>query len=125
LNFRQHEASHLMENAIYNELRLRGYNVDVGIIATRARDADGRQERVTCEIDFVANLGSKRYYVQSAFLMPDDAKREQENRPLRNTGDSFRKIIVTGSGPGVWRNDDGHTIMNIQDFLLNPDSLDL
>ena len=125
LNFRQHEVSHLMENAIYNELRLRGYNVDVGIIEARARRENGRQVRVTYEIDFVANLGSKRYYIQSAFSMPDEVKREQENRPLRHTGDSFKKIIVTGDGTRIWRNNDGHTIMNIQDFLLNPDSLDM
>lgn len=125
LNFRQHELSHLMENAIYNELRLRGFNVDVGIIEGRARGDSGRQERVTYEIDFVANLGSKRYYVQSAFSMPDETKREQENRPLRQTGDSFRKIIVTADGTGIWRNNDGHAIMNVQDFLLNPNSLDV
>jgi len=125
LNFRQQETSHLMENVIYNELRLRGYNVDVGIIEARERGADKRQTRVTHEIDFVANQGGKRYYVQSAFSMPDEAKFEQENRPLRRTGDSFKKIIVTADGTKVWRNNDGHTIMNIQDFLLNSNSLDL
>lgn len=125
LNFRQHEENHLMENVIFNELKLRGYNVDVGIVETRQRKEDGRQFRIANEIDFVANLGNKRYYVQSAFSMPDAEKREQENRPLRNTGDSFKKIIVTGDGTKIWRNNDGHTIMNIQDFLLNPNSLDL
>ena len=99
--------------------------MDVGIIEARERGADKHQTRVTHEIDFVANLGGKRYYVQSAFSMPDEAKFEQENRPLRRTGDSFKKIIVTADGTKVWRNNDGHTIMNIQDFLLNPNSLDL
>ena len=112
-----------MENIVYNELRFRGYNVDVGVV--EMRDHSAKLDRKALEIDFVANLGSKRYYIQSAFTMPDDAKREQENRPLRHTGDSFRKIIVTGDNTRICRNNDGHTIMNIQDFLLNPDSLDL
>ena len=123
LNFRQHEENHLMENIIYNELRFRGYNVDVGVV--EIRDSASNLDRKALEIDFVANSGNKRYYIQSAFAMPDDAKREQENRPLRHTGDSFRKIIVTGDSTRIWRNNDGHTIMNIQDFLLNPDSLDI
>ena len=123
LNFRQTEENHLMENIVYNELRFRGYNVDVGVV--EMRDHSAKLDRKALEIDFVANLGSKRYYIQSAFTMPDDAKREQENRPLRHTGDSFRKIIVTGDNTRICRNNDGHTIMNIQDFLLNPDSLDL
>ena len=123
LNFRQTEENHLMENLIYNELRFRGYNVDVGVVEMRSHSAT--LDRKLLEIDFVANLGSKRYYVQSAFSMPDEAKREQENRPLRNTGDSFKKIIVTADGSRLRRNDDGHTIMDIRDFLLNQDSLDL
>ena len=114
-----------MENVIYNELRLRGYNVDVGVIEACSTDAAGRQARCNYEIDFVANLGSRRYYIQSAFSLRDDAKREQENRPLRQTGDSFKKIIVTGDDTLVRHNDFGHTIMNIQDFLLRADSLDL
>lgn len=114
-----------MENIIYNELKLRGFNVDVGVIESRERDVTGHQFRTSREIDFVANLGNRRYYIQSAFSMPDEAKEEQENRPLRYTGDSFKKIIVTADGTKIWRNNDGHTIMNIQDFLLNPNSLDL
>ncbi len=122
LNFRQTEGNYLMENVLYNELRLRGYNVDVGVV--EVRDHAGGKDRKALEIDFVANLGSRRYYLQSALSMPDDAKREQENRPLRNTGDSFKKIIVTSDGMGVRRNDDGHVIMDIRDFLLNPNSLE-
>ena len=125
LSFRQTEENHIMENIIYNELRYRGFLVDVGNVTIRTKDSDGKPIRVSLEVDFVANKGSKRYYIQSAFTMPDDAKREQENRPLRHTGDSFRKIIVTGDNTRICRNNDGHTIMNIQDFLLNPDSLDL
>ena len=85
----------------------------------------GEYARLRLEVDFVANQGSKRYYIQSAFSMPDDAKREQENRPLRHIDDSFKKIVVTGDGGLLWRNNDGHVIMNILEFLLNPNSLDL
>ncbi len=99
------------------------YNVDVGVI--EIRDHSAKLDRKALEIDFVANLGSRRYYVQSAFSMPDDAKREQENRPLRHTGDSFRKIIVTADTTRICRNYDGHTIINIQDLLLNPESVEL
>lgn len=125
LNFRQYEESHLMENVIYNELLLRGYNVDVGIVEGRQTFPDGHSQRQTYEIDFVANLGSRRYYIQSALQMPTADKREQENRPLRKTGDAFRKIIVTGDHTPLWHNEDGHTIINVLDFLLRPDSLDL
>ena len=86
---------------------------------------DGHSQRQTYEIDFVANLGSRRYYIQSALQMPTADKREQENRPLRKTGDAFRKIIVTGDHTPLWHNEDGHTIINVLDFLLRPDSLDL
>lgn len=123
LNFRQMEENHLMENIIYNELRMRGYNVDVGVIEIRGKDKEGDRKKV--EIDFVANLGNKRFYVQSAFRISDDEKREQENRPLRHIDDSFKKIIVTGENTRMWRNDDGFLVMNIQDFLLNPNSLEL
>ncbi|MBR4518133.1 MAG: ATP-binding protein, partial [Victivallales bacterium] len=125
LNFRQMEESHLMENIIYNELRLRGYSVDVGIVPVQAKQPDGKYSRARLEVDFVANQGSKRFYLQSAFRMYDDEKIEQENRPLRHIDDSFKKIVVAGDSGLLWRNNDGHVIMNIQDFLLNPDSLDL
>lgn len=125
LNFRQHEPNHLMENIIYNELRRRGYNVDVGVMDIREYDADGHQHRSNLEVDFVANLGSKRFYVQSAFHLPDASKMEQESRPLCKIDDSFKKIIVTGDLIPFWRNDHGFLIMNILDFLLSPNSLEL
>lgn len=125
LNFRQNEENHLMENIIYNELRLRGYNVDVGIIGLRDRNTNGKQQRTELEVDFVANQGSRRYYLQSAFRIYDDEKREQENRPLRQIDDSFKKIIVTGEHTKPWHNNDGFLIVNILDFLLNPNSLEL
>lgn len=125
LNFRQIEANHLMENIIYNELRLRGYNVDVGIVPIQAKQEDGKYARQRLEVDFVANKGSKRFYIQSAFRMYDDEKTEQENRPLRLIDDSFKKIVVVGDGGLPWRNNDGHLIIDILDFLLNPNSLEL
>ena len=125
LNYRQMEENHLMENIIYNELRLRGYSVDVGIVPVQAKQPDGKYSRTRLEVDFVANQGSKRFYIQSAFRMYDDEKIEQENRPLRHIDDSFKKIVIAGDSGLLWRNNDGHVIMNILDFLLNPDSLDL
>lgn len=121
LNFRQFEETHLMENVIYNELRLRGYNVDVGVVDLRHAETD----HLKVEIDFVANLGSRRYYVQSAFAIPDVEKRAKEIRPFLNIGDSFKKIVVTSNNTPVWRDEQGILTINILDFLLNPDSLDM
>ncbi len=121
LNFRQFEETHLMENVIYNELRLRGYNADVGVVEAR----DEKLERKKFEIDFIANLGSKRYYIQSALAIPDEEKRAQEIRPFLKVNDFFKKIVVTGNNTPVWRDDCGILTINIQDFLLNPNSLDL
>ena len=114
-----------MENIIYNELRMRGYSVDVGIVPIQAKQPDGKYARQRLEVDFVANQGNKRFYLQSAFRMHDEKKIEQENRPLRHIDDSFKKIIVVGDGGLTWRNNDGHVMINILDFLLNPDSLKL
>lgn len=125
LNFRQMEENHLMENIIYNELRMRGYSVDVGIVSIQAKQPDGKYTRQRLEVDFVANQGSKRFYVQSAFRMYDEEKIEQENRPLCHIDDSFKKIVVVGDGGLLWRNNDGHVMINILDFLLNPNSLEL
>lgn len=125
LNFRQSEPTHAMENVIYNELRVRGYNVDVGVVPVVRRDSEGRQSRSQLEIDFVCNLGSKRYYIQSAYRMVDEAKIEQEEASLRRVDDSFKKIIIVGADILVRRSDAGITTMGIYDFLLNPDSLDL
>lgn len=114
-----------MENVIYNELRVRGFNVDVGIVPIVLRDAEGKQKRIQQEIDFVCNLGSKKYYIQSAYRMPDEEKIRQEEASLRRVDDSFKKIIVLGQDILVKRNEAGITTMGIYDFLLNPDSLDL
>lgn len=114
-----------MENVIYNELRVRGYNVDVGVVPVVRRDSEGRQSRSQLEIDFVCNLGSKRYYIQSAYRKVDEAKIEQEEASLRRVDDSFKKIIIVGADILVRRSDAGITTMGIYDFLLNPDSLDL
>lgn len=125
LNFRQMEPTHIMENMVYNELRVRGYNVDVGVVPIVSRQPDGRQTRSQLEIDFVCNLGSKKYYVQSAYRLPDEEKIRQEEASLRRVDDSFKKIIVLGEDILVRRNEAGITTIGIHDFLLNPDSLDL
>ena len=120
LNFRQQEPTHIMENVIYNELVARGYSVDVGIVELREGSA-----RKQVEIDFVANEGSRRYYVQSAFMLPDEEKREQEERPLVSVPDSFKKIIVVGGSRKPSLDDNGIVTMGIKQFLLDPDSLNL
>lgn len=125
LNFRQTEPSHLMENVIYNELCVRGFNVDVGVVPVRRRADNGRLTRSQLEVDFVCNLGSKRYYIQSAYRMPDEEKMNQEMESLVNIDDSFKKIIVVGEDIPVLRNEVGITIIGIYDFLLDPNSLDL
>ena len=124
LNFRQIEETHVMENVIYNELRARGYSVDVGVVEERSRTDDGKQTRKQLEIDFVCNRASKRYYIQSAYAMPNEEKLEQEQRSLTLTGDFFKRIIITGSTPKPYYNESGVLIMGIYDFLLNEDSLD-
>lgn len=121
LNFRQFEETHLMENVLYNELRIRGYNVDVGVVELRHANSDHQK----VEIDFVANLGNRRYYLQSAFALPDEEKRFKETRPFRNVNDSFKKIVVTGDNTPVWRDEYGILTINVLDFLLNPNSLEL
>lgn len=125
LGFRQIEETHLMENIIYNELRSRGYSVDVGMVEKRGKDADGKEYKNQLEIDFVANLGSKRYYVQSAFSMPTEEKRIQEKASLINVNDSFKKIIVVKDVVNVTRDEAGITTMSIYDFLLKENSLEL
>ncbi len=125
LGFRQVEETHLMENVIYNELKMRGFQVDVGMVQKRSRKEDGTQEKKQLEIDFVANLGSKRYYIQSAFSIPDEIKEQQEKASLRNVNDSFKKIIVVKDVMKVKRDEYGITTMSIYDFLLNKNSLDL
>lgn len=121
LSFRQHEPTHLMENIIYNEMRMRGWLVDVGNINHRIRNSEGQQHRVTLEVDFVCNKGSERVYIQSAWRMPDDEKIEQEKRSLRLIGDSFRKLIIVGEHTKSWSDENGIQIISIYDFLLNND----
>ena len=123
LNFRQIEETHIMENIIYNELRMRGYDVDVGVVTANEITGDGKKIRKQREIDFVCNMGSKRYYIQSAFALPDRAKIEQEEKPLLLSGDGFKKIIVTKDAPAPLYDEQGILSMSIYDFLLNSDSL--
>ena len=125
LGFRQVEETYLMENIIYNELRSRGYTVDVGVVEKRGTDENGKEYKNQLEIDFVANLGSKRYYIQSAFSMPTEEKRIQEKASLVNVNDSFKKIIVVKDVVNVTRDEDGITTMSIYDFLLKENSLEL
>ena len=112
-----------MENVIYNELRSRGYSVDVGVVDVRNRTSSGKHERRKLEIDFVANLGSKRYYIQSAFSIPTQEKREQERASLVGVKDSFKKIILVKDVVNVSQDEEGIMTMSVYDFLMNEDSL--
>lgn len=125
LGFRQVEETHLMENIIYNELRVRGYQVDVGVVIKRSRTEEGVQEKKQLEIAFVANMGSKRYYIQSAFSLPDSEKRAQEKASLINVKDSFKKIIIVKDVVKPFHDIDGILTMSIYDFLLDEHSLEL
>lgn len=125
LNFRQQEENHIMENIIYNELLVRGFNVDVGVVERSERDGSGKMIRKKLEVDFVCNRGNQRYYIQSAFAIPDNDKMQQEQKSLVHIGDSFKKIIVVKDRIKLWRNEKGIVIMGIMDFLLNPNSLEL
>lgn len=125
INFRQLEKTHLMENIVYNELRIRGFNVDVGVVPIVKREGNGKQQRSTLEIDFVCNQGSRRYYIQSAYRMETEEKQRQEQASLINIDDSFKKIIIVGEETLVTRNEYGITTMSIYDFLLLPNSLEV
>ena len=125
LNFRQLEETHSMENIIFNELKIRGFNVDVGVIMHYDTNEKGNSIRKQLEIDFVCNKGSKRYYIQSAYAIPDQAKMEQEQRSLMLTGDFFKRIIITKDTPAPYYNENGVLIMSVYDFLLNENSLDI
>ena len=124
LNFRQFEQTHSMENVIYNELRMRGYAVDVGIVIVAEKDAYGKVSRKQLEVDFVCNLGSSRYYVQSAYSLPDEEKRAQEIRPFRKIDDSFKKIVITKDLVKPYYDDYGILTVNVYDFLLDPKLLE-
>ena len=124
LGFRQQEESHIMENIIYNELRTRGYHVDVGMVEERTTDRNNKTIRKQYEVDFVANQGNRRYYIQSAFAMPDEAKTRQETASLTRIDDSFKKIIVVKDDIMPKRDENGIVTIGIMDFLLQPDSMD-
>ena len=124
LNFRQQEPTHIMENIVYNELLVRGYNVDVGIVEVLAKNNEGRRVHKQLEVDFVVNQGSQRYYIQVAFDMTSEEKQTQELNSLRNIPDSFKKIIIVNGTKKPWRNDEGFVIMGMKYFLLNVDSLE-
>ena len=119
LSFRQSEPTHIMENVIYNEMRMRGWLVDVGNVYHRVRNTEGKQQRVTLEVDFVCNKGSERIYIQSAWRMPDAEKMEQEKRSLRLVDDSFRKLLIVGEHTKQWSDENGIQRMSIYDFLLD------
>ena len=124
LNFRQIEQTHAMENIIYNELRKRGYRVDVGIVPIATKDENGSVVRRQLEVDFICNLGLKKYYIQSAYSIPDEEKRIQETKPLNLIDDSFKKVVITGNIVPAQYDDRGILTVNIYDFLLNPSVLD-
>ena len=125
INFRQIEENHTMENILFNELTARGFNVDVGLVVTRDCDESGNRQQKQLEVDFVCNKGAKRYYVQSAFAIPDDEKMQQESNSLLRIDDTFKKIIVVKDTPAPWYTDDGILVISVYDFLLNADSLDM
>lgn len=122
-DFRQIEETHLMENVIYNELRMRGFQVDAGSVEAYIRDKNGTAKRVQYEIDFVANQGDIRYYIQSALDIPDDAKMAQETESFNRIDDSFKKVLIVGRNIMPYRNAKGYLIIGIYDFLLHKDSL--
>ena len=123
INFRQYEETHLMENLIYNELRLRGLSVDVGVVVKNEKDANGVSVRKQLEVDFVCNQGSQRYYIQSALRLPNEEKREQEVRSLKSINDSFRKFVITEDLISRYQDNEGITYMNVYEFLLDEESL--
>ena len=124
IHYRQTEVTHSMENVIYNELRMRGYSVDVGVMPIAEKDKDGKVTRKQLEVDFVCNMGSARYYIQSAYSLPDEAKRIQEIRPFRKIDDSFKKIVITKDVVQPYYDEYGILTIDIYDFLLNPDCLE-
>lgn len=124
LNFRQIESTHIMENIIYNELRYRGYQVDVGCVEAKTKDKDGKDKRVQYEIDFIATLGSKKYYIQSAYAIPNDEKYQQEITSFNKVKDSFKKFIIVEKSMKARRDEKGYITIGIKEFLLDPNSLD-
>ena len=125
INYRQMEVTHSMENVIYNELRMRGFRVDVGNLTVVEKDKEGKPVKRQLEVDFICNKGSKKYYIQSAYMLGTVEKMEQEIRPFLKINDSFKKIVITSDTPKPFYSDDGILMMNVYDFLLNVDSLEL
>lgn len=125
LNFRQQEDNHLMENIIYNELLVRGFNVDVGVVEYTTKDKNNKKIRKQLEVDFVCNKGSNRYYIQSAYSIPTKEKMEQEEQSLIKIDDFFKRIIIVENDIKLWRNEKGIVIMGLKQFLLDDNSLDL
>lgn len=125
LNFRQQEPTHLIENIVYNELLLRGYNVDVGTVTINERNTAGNSQRKQLEVDFVVNRASQRYYIQVAYDLTSPEKQAQEFRSLQHISDAFKKIVIVNGSTKPWRNDDGFLIMGMKHFLLHADSLDI
>ena len=125
INYRQQEITHAMENIIYNELRMRGFSVDVGNITIVENGKEGKPVKKHLEVDFICNKGSKRYYIQSAYMLGTIEKKEQEIRPFLRINDSFKKIVITSDTPKPFYSEEGILMMNVYDFLLNSDSLDL
>ncbi len=125
LSYRQMDPNHIMENIVYNELLYRGYFVDTGTVEVNERNVEGKYVRKQLEVDFVCNTTQGKYYVQCAYRMEDETKRSQEERPLKNTGDSFKKIIVTSEDTLPWHSESGTLIVSLKDFLTNPNSLDI
>lgn len=125
LNLRQQEETHIMENIIYNELIVRGYLVDVGVVESHEKDENDKRRKVSCEIDFVVNKGSKKYYIQSALNMDDPQKSRTELRPLISTNDFFKKIVVTKTYMKPWTDELGILHMGLYEFLLNDNALEL
>ena len=124
LNFRQIEGTHIMENIIYNELRFRGYKADVGVVESREQNEDGKEVRKQLEIDFIATMGSKKYYIQSAYAIPDEDKYKQETKSFDKVKDSFKKIILVEKSMKPRRDENGYAMMGVKEFLLDANSLE-
>jgi uncharacterized protein len=124
INYRQMETTHSMENVIFNELKIRGFGVDVGNLTIAENDKNGKLTKKNLEVDFVCNKGSKRYYIQSAYSLGSSEKVKQEIRPFLKINDSFKKIIITSNTPKPFYNENGILVMNIYDFLLDKNSME-